>query len=241
MRRIRPSAVISTGAALCLPYLMAALLHRVDTHYIESVTRTDQPSLTGKILAQTPGARLHHQGLESPGDKWSFVGSSLDRFTTLPAARDRGIKRVLVTVGGERFPFTRLIDTVRAALPPDVDVVWQTGHTEVPPGLPGRVQPWLSYEEMVREIDRADAVVSHAGVGSVLSCLSRGVMPVVLARSSARGEHVDEHQESLNQQLRQRVLAVDLSKQEAWAALREAASYRVTAQAPPPLNLLRRA
>lgn len=226
IRRLRPHAVLSTGAALCLPYLITARAHGIPVIYVESVTRIDGPSLTGRLLERVPGVRLHHQGFRSPASRWKYVGSSLDSFSSRPSAAPIPVRRILVTLGSERFPFQRLVDTLSSSLPRDLEVVWQTGHTPVPSDLPGRVEAWLPYEEMMAEIDRADAVITHAGVGSVLASLSRGVVPVVMARSARRGEHIDDHQADLTQQLIRRSLAVDLDGKEVTDALAEAASCR---------------
>ncbi len=56
MRRERPDCLISTGAEVAIPALLVArLLFRRPTLYIESVSRIDTPSLTGRLCRHLAG------------------------------------------------------------------------------------------------------------------------------------------------------------------------------------------
>ena len=48
--RSRPKLVISTGAEIAIPVLLAARLLRIPTIYIESCTRVRRPTITGKLV-----------------------------------------------------------------------------------------------------------------------------------------------------------------------------------------------
>jgi beta-1,4-N-acetylglucosaminyltransferase len=50
MRRIRPRAVITTGAGVCVPFLYAARALGRRAIYVESLARIDQLSLTGRLV-----------------------------------------------------------------------------------------------------------------------------------------------------------------------------------------------
>jgi len=50
VRRERPAAILSTGAALAVPFFVVGKLHGVRLVYVESLTRTDELSLAGKIV-----------------------------------------------------------------------------------------------------------------------------------------------------------------------------------------------
>ncbi|MGH2838039.1 MAG: glycosyltransferase, partial [Thermoleophilaceae bacterium] len=60
---------------------------------------------------------------------------------------------------------------------------------------------FLSFEALLDRIRAADAVITHAGVGSILTCLRLGRTPLVVPRQSSFGEHVDDHQVELTQAL----------------------------------------
>src|SRR5699024_10593318 len=86
IRRLRPQKLITTGAALSVPYLVAARLLGIETHYVESATRIDGPSLTGRIAEALPGVVLHRQtgGWERSRGNWSRIDSVFDSFETRP-------------------------------------------------------------------------------------------------------------------------------------------------------------
>lgn len=53
------------------------------------------------------------------------------------------------------------------------------------------VLPWARMQELIRE---ATVVISHAGPATLSDVRAAGKAPVVIPRSPARGEHVDDHQ-----------------------------------------------
>ncbi len=98
---------------------------------------------------------------------------------------------IFVTVGTHHQPFTRLMKALDA-LPAD-ELVVQHGHSP-PPRHAAEASAFLGYAEMLDRMRAADAVVTHAGVGSVLTALRLGHTPAVVARERRFGEHVDDHQ-----------------------------------------------
>jgi UDP-N-acetylglucosamine:LPS N-acetylglucosamine transferase len=50
LRRERPDAILSTGAGLAVPFFIAGRVLRIRTVYVESVTRTESLSLSGRIV-----------------------------------------------------------------------------------------------------------------------------------------------------------------------------------------------
>ena len=55
------SSAISTGSSVAVSALPHAAHRRIPTHYIESVTRTDGISMSGKMLSRVPGINLYVQ------------------------------------------------------------------------------------------------------------------------------------------------------------------------------------
>jgi UDP-N-acetylglucosamine transferase subunit ALG13 len=116
---------------------------------------------------------------------------------------------ILVTVGTHHQPFTRLIRALRS-LPSD-ELVVQYGHSPPPAwGSAQQAVPFLAYDQLAALMDAADVVVTHAGVGSVLTALRMGHTPIVVPRLARFNEHVDDHQVELTQTLEEtgRVIAV---------------------------------
>ena len=50
LRRLRPDAVLSTGAGLAVPFFVVGKLLRIRLVYVESVTRTESLSLSGRLV-----------------------------------------------------------------------------------------------------------------------------------------------------------------------------------------------
>ncbi len=50
VRRERPDAILSTGAALAFPFFLAGRLFGARLVYVESLTRTESLSLTGRLV-----------------------------------------------------------------------------------------------------------------------------------------------------------------------------------------------
>lgn len=69
----------------------------------------------------------------------------------------------------------------------------QHGSTPLPVGLSGA--PLLGPAAMSDLLDRADAVVTHGGPGSIMDAREHGHLPVVVPRDPRLGEHVDDHQQ----------------------------------------------
>jgi len=104
--------------------------------------------------------------------------------------------KVFVTVGFEKRPFDRLIMAIEhgieeGMLPSDIFI--QLGHSQyLPKACP--YQRFLGFEEMERLVKNSDIIIAHAGVGTILLCLSHNKIPILFPRDSKLGEHVDEHQ-----------------------------------------------
>jgi len=105
---------------------------------------------------------------------------------------------IFVTVGTHQQPFERLVRGL-AALPAD-ELVVQYGHAKPPAGV-RRAVAFLSFAEMLDHFARADVVVMHAGVGSILCATNAGHTPIVVPRLKRYGEHVDDHQVHLIEEL----------------------------------------
>ena len=190
-------AVLTTGAGIALSTILPATRHGLRRLYIESVSRVTGPSLSGRIVHAT---RLFETWAQHPGwasGRWTYHGSVLG--TLVPRiGTEKEVRRVFVTLGTIKpYQFGRLVEHLTAVLPPHVEVVWQLGVTQAPPGLRGTVHQFMSTPEFTQETRRADVVITHAGVGSVIGLIESGIFPVVVPRRSAHGEHVDDHQEEI--------------------------------------------
>lgn len=206
LRSARPEAVVSTGSAIAVPYLVTASAFGIPAHYIEAATRTTRPSLSGRILSAVPGVSLYTQFPGAARGHWHFGGSVFDAYSPV-AAQPRPIRRVVVTLGTMAEPFRRPLERLIALLPPAAEVLWQTGHTPTV-GLPIEARAFVPAAELDAALRDADLVVGHCGVGTALSALAAGHVPLLLPRDPRRGEVVDSHQAELGAHLAAAGLAV---------------------------------
>jgi UDP-N-acetylglucosamine--N-acetylmuramyl-(pentapeptide) pyrophosphoryl-undecaprenol N-acetylglucosamine transferase len=214
LRHRRFDRLVSTGSGIALPFFVAARALNVASHYIESAARTEGPSLTGKLVARIPGVHLYTQYPSWESSRWLFRGSLFDQYERVdkPPVPGRGVRRVVVTLGSMRsYEFPRAVERLAAVLPeilePDAEVLWQVGPTDTT-GLGISSRDLIPASELAGAIARADLVVAHAGIGSALTALEAGKQPVLLPRRQARGEHVDDHQVQIAEDLEQRELAI---------------------------------
>jgi UDP-N-acetylglucosamine:LPS N-acetylglucosamine transferase len=70
VRRVRPDLVVSTGAAVAVPFFVVARLLRIPVVYVEVFDRIDSPTLSGRLCrpiatrfcVQWPEQQAHYPG-----------------------------------------------------------------------------------------------------------------------------------------------------------------------------------
>jgi UDP-N-acetylglucosamine--N-acetylmuramyl-(pentapeptide) pyrophosphoryl-undecaprenol N-acetylglucosamine transferase len=237
-RRVRPRLVVSTGAAQSTPHLVAAALLRTPILYVESVARMDGPSVTGRLAALLPRTRLlaPQPGWPRPWEHGLDAFSAFDVGAADSDEREAApLRRAMVALGSEHFPFPRAVDAIVRVVPDDVDVTWQVGETLGSDGT-ARNQ-WLTAKQMAASMRAADVVITHGGAGSILTALNAGKVPVVLPRRALHDEHVDDHQVRMVHGLAARGLVVAVPEPDELSLehLLEAAALSVTRRSRPVL------
>ncbi len=207
--------VMSTGAAVAVPFLTTARLMGLAGHYIESAARSDGPSLSGSLISRLPGIRLYAQYGRWTSGRWQFRGTVFDGFEARAAhnTRTEPLNRVVVTFGTQRdFGFRRAAERLIKILPEvcasDAEILWQTGATDTD-GLGIDAVDSIPAGELNQAVADSDLVISHSGIGSALMALESGRCPVLLPRKRSEGEHTDDHQVLIAQELDRRRLAVN--------------------------------
>ena len=105
---------------------------------------------------------------------------------------------VLVTTGTNEQSFDRLVAAAGALTG---ELLVQYGSSAISSGPHGQWIDFLPFDELRAAMLEADAVVCHAGVGSVMLAQRCGKRPVVMPRRVALGEAVDDHQVAFSQRL----------------------------------------
>jgi UDP-N-acetylglucosamine transferase subunit ALG13 len=97
---------------------------------------------------------------------------------------------IAVVLGTQRYRFDRLL---RALDGIEEELVVQGGSSTFRP----QGATWfefLEYPALVERMRAARVVVSHAGVGAIVTAVAEGKRPVVVPRLKRYGEAVDDHQ-----------------------------------------------
>lgn len=103
---------------------------------------------------------------------------------------------VFVAVGTQKFQFDRLLKTIDLCIEKGVlskDVFAQIGNSTYSPKN-YQCKDFLSKDEFLELIEKADLVITHSGVGTIIEAITRKKSVIVMPRLARFGEHVDDHQ-----------------------------------------------
>lgn len=103
---------------------------------------------------------------------------------------------ILVTLGTQDKPFTRLLEAIDNEIKKgniQEEVIVQAGCTKYKsPNM--KVLDYIPVNEFADLVSKADLVITHAGVGSILTALKQGKKIIAAARLKEFGEHTNNHQ-----------------------------------------------
>lgn len=103
---------------------------------------------------------------------------------------------IFVILGTQDKPFKRLLDAVAKQIDNNIikeKVIVQAGCTNYRHNKM-RVFNLLSKTDFEKYIDKCDVVITHGGVGSILTCLEHNKKVIAAARLSEYKEHTNNHQ-----------------------------------------------
>lgn len=103
---------------------------------------------------------------------------------------------VLVLLGTQNNDFTRLLKAVQENIDNKViedEVVVQAGFTKFD-SRDMKIFDFIDKEKLFELIDKADFIITHGGVGSIIASLKKGKKVIVVPRQKKYGEHVNNHQ-----------------------------------------------
>lgn len=102
---------------------------------------------------------------------------------------------ILVTLGTQKQPFTRLLDYIENSNIKK-EIIVQAGHTNYTSNKM-KIVDFMGYEKMEELVNKADFIITHGGTGSIVEPLKKGKRIIACARLQKYGEHVDNHQQEL--------------------------------------------
>lgn len=99
---------------------------------------------------------------------------------------------IFVTVGTQKFQLNRLLELLdREKI--EEEIYAQIGYSTYKPKN-YKYKKFLNQEEFEKCIKEASLVLTHAGVGSILTAMNYDKPILVFPRLKKYGEHVDDHQ-----------------------------------------------
>jgi UDP-N-acetylglucosamine--N-acetylmuramyl-(pentapeptide) pyrophosphoryl-undecaprenol N-acetylglucosamine transferase len=230
LNKRKVTRIISTGASVAGSFFVPASTRRIPCHYIESATRTDQPSVTGRMVARIPGTFLYTQHPGWADHRWQYGGSVFDAYVARVAPQPAPVGRIVVTLGTHhKYTFPRLLNHLTKVLPSSAEILWQVGSTTIPDMPPG-AREHVPFTELQAAMTKADVIITHAGVGSALTAMQAGKRAIYVPRRKEFGEHVDDHQVAMARELDARDLVFAREANEITTAdVEEAAAWTISA------------
>ena len=111
---------------------------------------------------------------------------------------------IFITLGSQDKPFPRLIDEVELLLKTkkiNEEVIAQIGPTKYDGELINAFKMAKDFKELQDYIDKANLVITHGGVGSILDAISRGKKVIAIPRLKKYKESANDHQEQIIKKL----------------------------------------
>ena len=118
---------------------------------------------------------------------------------------------ILILLGTQDKPFNRLLEAVDKAINDGYikeEVIAQIGFTKYK-SKNIKTFELIPKEEYENIIGRADLIITHAGVGSILTGLNKNKKVIAAARLKEYGEHTNNHQLQILNELTKKVISLD--------------------------------
>lgn len=103
---------------------------------------------------------------------------------------------ILVLLGTQNNSFKRLLEAIQHNIDKKVitdEVIVQAGFTKFE-SKDMKILDLIDKEELSKLQDKADLIITHGGVGSIISSLKKGKKVIVVPRLKKYDEHVNNHQ-----------------------------------------------
>ena len=121
---------------------------------------------------------------------------------------------ILVMLGTQNNSFERLLKKMDELIEKkviDEKVIVQSGYTNYE-SKNMRIFDLIPQEELERYQEQADLIITHGGVGSIVSSIKKGKKVIVCSRLQKYGEHVDDHQKQLTTVFKEKGYILELEE-----------------------------
>ncbi len=106
---------------------------------------------------------------------------------------------ILVLLGTQHNEFTRLLQEVENCIDNQIikeQVIVQAGFTKYKSDKM-EIFDMISKEELDKYMSKANLIITHGGVGSIIMALEKGKKVIAVPRLHEYGEHVNDHQRQI--------------------------------------------
>ena len=105
---------------------------------------------------------------------------------------------IFVTLGTQDKAFPRLLEAIQKQIDngnikKEEKIIVQAGCTKFK-SKNMEIKHYMSIKKFEQLVDEADLIISHAGVGTILTALKKNKKIIAAARLKEYGEHVNDHQ-----------------------------------------------
>lgn len=114
--------------------------------------------------------------------------------------------KIFVPLGTQKFPFNRLIIALNLLVEKGIynkdEILIQSSVLLIKPNF--RHVSLISQETFNKFIDESEVVVTHGGVNSIISCMTKEKPLVICPRLQKYQEHIDDHQTEIANLMREK-------------------------------------
>ena len=106
---------------------------------------------------------------------------------------------ILVLLGTQNNSFHRLLEEIDRLIEKNIitdEVIVQSGYTKYN-SKNMKIFELISKEELNKLQDKADLIITHGGVGSIISSIKKGKKVIAVPRLHEYNEHVNNHQKEI--------------------------------------------
>ena len=120
---------------------------------------------------------------------------------------------ILVMLGTQQNNFHRLLDEIEKNIQNGNikdDVIVQAGFTKYNSSKM-RTFNMIPRQELEKLVDKADLIITHAGVGSIEMALTKNKKVIAVPRLKKYDEHVNDHQKNIEQEFNKKgwIIGID--------------------------------
>lgn len=106
---------------------------------------------------------------------------------------------ILVLLGTQNNNFYRLLEEIEKLIKKEIiqeEVIVQAGYTKYQSNIM-KILDFVSKEELEQMENKADLIITHGGVGSILQSITKNKKVIAVPRLHEYQEHVNNHQKEI--------------------------------------------